>query len=632
VLFRSLFAMPMIRPFITYTYVHGATSDDSTKAAAAIATIRRVGAERTLLDTCLPNYGRQEGSPLTLTFLMRDLPPGTVAKAYYRVTGRACRAMAESSGGPIGRGWHLVPNADDPEGPDGDDTDLKLTSSRIDATVDAPAALGYLEWTWVVHNKFMAQREGVAEIALPPGAVVSRATLWIDNEPREAAFAERHQAKAAYEAVVSRRRDPLLVTSTPQGTVQLKFFPVPAEGDLKLRIGVTTPLQVISAERATLALPRITHRNFAPIDTHRLWVEAKTRFEYHSTQAQLQTGVYRLDRPLPARDLQQPGARLDFVLAGLPTPHFAHDSLQAGRSVTQQLKPAVQPPPSGVVFVIDSSRGQAESLAGVAGALAAFPQAIPLTLVVAGDEAKTLLRQTLLKPATVAKLAQSVRGLPTQGGADNATVLTQALESLAPGAAVLWVHGAQPVDLGSLERLRQVMERSASRPRVYELTTANGENRVAQALFESTAVDSLDQSLGVEFALRQLFSSWTGAPRYTFERDLLPEGTEVPSADVQTSDHLVRLWASEKVEQLAASRKLEDAVKLAASYKLVTSVSGAVVLENAAQYADAKLSPPGPEQLPSVPEPATVVIVALVMLALAGFALLQKARMHRVNP
>jgi hypothetical protein len=284
-----------------------------------------------------------------------------------------------------------------------------------------------------------------------------------------------------------------------------------------------------------------------------------------------------------------------------------------------------------VSLVIDTSQGQAEPLAGVAAALSAFPTMVPLDITVAGDKTETLPSLTTIDSTAALRVAQSLRVLPTHGGADNAAAPTLVLEAITPDAALLWIHGPQPVELGNLERLRQVIERSASRPRIYELTTANGQNQVARALSESTPVVSLDTSLGIEPALRRLFQVWAGAPLFTFERNLLPEGSEAPAADAQTSEHLVRLWARDNVERLAAARKLDEAVKLTASYKLVTSVSGAVVLESAERYADAKLSPPGPEQVPSVPEPTTVVIVTLVMLGLTAFTLLQKSRNSRVT-
>jgi hypothetical protein len=65
-------------------------------------------------------------------------------------------------------------------------------------------------------------------VQLPPGGVVSRLTLWVNGEEREAAFAGRSQTRQAYQQVVSRRRDPVLVTTAGRDRVLVQCFPVPA--------------------------------------------------------------------------------------------------------------------------------------------------------------------------------------------------------------------------------------------------------------------------------------------------------------------------------------------------------------------------------------------------------------------
>ena len=80
---------------------------------------------------------------------------------------------------------------------------LSLATSRQDGVVYPEAALAYVEWTLEFKNDSRLQREARAQIALPPGAVVSRLTLWIDGEERDAAFGGRSQVKTAYKEVVA---------------------------------------------------------------------------------------------------------------------------------------------------------------------------------------------------------------------------------------------------------------------------------------------------------------------------------------------------------------------------------------------------------------------------------------------
>jgi hypothetical protein len=61
----------------------------------------------------------------------------------------------------------------------------------------------------------------------------------------------------------------------------------------------------------------------------------------------------------------------------------------------------------------------------------------------------------------------------------------------------------------------------------------------------------------------------------------------------------------------------EEAVELAARYQLVTPVSGAVVLETQEQYRQAGLQPVDAGSVPTIPEPETVLLLAVAAAILA---------------
>ncbi|MEJ7805538.1 MAG: VIT domain-containing protein, partial [Telluria sp.] len=155
---------------------------------------------------------------------------------------------------------------------------VTLVSSRMDGSLDASAALGYMEWTMAFQNASPMLQEGRAELALPPGAVVSRATLWINGEEREAAFGARSQVRAAYERVVKQNRDPLLVTTAGADRVLVQLFPIPAGGEMKIRIGITAPMTTDGPNGVQLQLPAFSERNFelAPQLHHAVWFESAT--------------------------------------------------------------------------------------------------------------------------------------------------------------------------------------------------------------------------------------------------------------------------------------------------------------------------------------------------------------------
>ena len=129
-------------------------------------------------------------------------------------------------------------------------------------------------------NDAPVQREARAELALPPGGVVSRVTLWIDGVEHEAAFAGRDVSRRAYERVVRARRDPILVTASAPDRILVQCFPVqPNGGVMKARIGITAPLQLARRTAGTLGLPYFTQRNFdvPPASRTRSGSRARTR-------------------------------------------------------------------------------------------------------------------------------------------------------------------------------------------------------------------------------------------------------------------------------------------------------------------------------------------------------------------
>ena len=122
-----------------------------------------------------------------------------------------------------------------------------------------------MEWTLIFRNDSNAQREARAEVQLPPGGVVSRLTLWVNGEEREAAFAGRGRVREAYQKVaIQQRRDPVLVTTAGRDHVLVQCFPVPPnQGEMKIRLGITLPLVLEDETNAKLLMPHFVSKNFS---------------------------------------------------------------------------------------------------------------------------------------------------------------------------------------------------------------------------------------------------------------------------------------------------------------------------------------------------------------------------------
>src|SRR5262249_3103773 len=187
---------------------------------------------------------------------------------------------------------------------------VSLASSRIDGSISADDAVAYLEWTMEVRNTAPIAREARLQLALPPGAVVSRATLWVNGEEREAAYGGRSEVRAAYQRVaVQQRRDPLLITTKGADRVLAQAFPVPRNGGtIKFKLGISAPLEITDPSMGRLTLPAIVDRNFSfgPDANHNVWIESKQALDTAMpglVAGQVEPRLFRIAGTIGDRDL-----------------------------------------------------------------------------------------------------------------------------------------------------------------------------------------------------------------------------------------------------------------------------------------------------------------------------------------
>ncbi len=222
-------------------------------------------------------------------------------------------------------------------------------------------------------------------------------------------------------------------------------------------------------------------------------------------------------------------------------------------------------------------------------------------------------------------MIENLRDIIPTGAQDNLPALVHGWDLAAanPGNVLLWIHGPQPVLLGSAEGLRQRLERNLGVVRVLDFQTGNGPNRILEKL-DGMRVQTVARAGDVADDLKTLFASVsTTAPAYSFLRQKWNGQPASAESGEPVSKHVARLWALSEINHLGAHRKVAEAIKLAQEYQLVATVSGAVVLETMAQYAAADLTPVDAETVPMVPEPAVFLLLAF---GVAGWFLLNRFR------
>ena len=436
--------------------------------------------------------------------------------------------------------------------------------------------------------------------------MVSRLTLWVNGEEQEAAFGTRGQVRRAYESVVHRRRDPVLVNVSGPDQVQMQCFPVPPKGEMKVRIGITTPLAVTSDGKARLRAPAILAQNFSiPGDLLGLPCdEVKT---LDTPPASIT--VYADEKFAPLNDA----------------------------AVVQRMERAKGWMPERVAVVLDASGVMAPFAQNTIEAIASIPASIDLELWIVGDEAihePTVTSRAGDKQRN-AVIEKAIRAHGFAGGRCNLTTLVSATGKLAASdkpSALVWIHHEQPLVSQTADFLSSKLAK-AEKIRMFLCQVAPGRDAITSSLASLPSVSSCTAETlnNGTSALKGVFEAW-GAEGWRITRTFTPKA-QIPSNAVPCGKHIGRLWASEevcRVYRVGDPKTLEKAQKLALPWQIVTPVTGAVVLETAEQYkennlkqADADSVPTvNASKVPTIPEPEMVccLLVAGMVLSVALIA------------
>lgn len=613
-----------------------AGSSSLAESTTGIKRLRQWTHEPTLLRAC---YGRPRlgwDVDVFSNLLGAPGPMGTddARIVFYRVTGREFNSVPPPkifTAQGVWTRWADDFNWEPEQGGEkvaGRVRGLELSQSRQDAIIDGKRATSYFEWIIEFTNRSGQPREARAQILLPPGGVVSRLTLWIHGEEREAAFGGRAQTREAYQAVVQASEDPVLVTTAGPGQVLLQCFPVPASESMKVRVGITAPLVLIALNEGYLQFPVIIERNFSfpPELRHSVWVDSSSEISAinASLQSQTKEGRFTLRGEVPGPG--RPVIRVNRDRAAVES--WSEDS-RARQRIHQRIGEVAAGPPGRVVLVIDGSGTMQSALQEIAAAFQALPEGIEMAVLLADDDGTEFpggLQK--LNSSTITEWSRRLSGTAVSGGQDNSAALARAWELAAQsaGGTVVWIHGSQPVLTGSFQAFKQQFDRRPAEATLYDVAVHDRPNRILENLADRADIVAWPRLGTLEADLSRLFESWhPEARRVHVQRDSAPLPAEAAGQTPAHLSHVARLWALEKIRSLIASRDLAEAVRLSAQYQLVTAVSGAVVLETQAQFARAELNPAPSNSVPVIPEPGTWALALVGVLLFSARFLRQRS-------
>ena len=554
-----------------------AASKNETRSQRGVAIIRTYGSGQELLRAC---YELPVGFWIWTETFPDRVPREQARDIYYRVTGEPFNSVP-----PPRLAEPRTPLIEDAEfdsdvggnAVNGIVRSVSLASSMMDSTVDPHGLTVYSEWTMEFRNTASVAREARAEIALPPGAVVSRLTLWVKGKEREAAFAGRGIVRQAYQQIaVVYRRDPVLVTTCGPDRVLMQCFPVPPKGGkMKVRLGITSPLLPDGSDYTP---PRFVERNFT--------VSSKDT----------------------AEPIRRRGPNADTTW----TPDPANPTRYA---IVQTLRETEAQVPKSLVVVVDSSRKVGDARQEIADAIAKLPSDCRFSVIRAGEQVTELVPIQSATAESLRDASRQVEGMRFFGGIDNVPALLKAYNVAQKGGAILWIHGPQPFSSDARSRkLLGLYRHRPNSPPIYAVVAGDGRNSVLADLEQTGAMSKI---AGLK-DLERVFAGWSGERKQMVavrERVSLQNAT-----GLRVSQQMAKLWARDEVMSLCREKHIVQAIALASRYRLVTPVTGAVVLENDQQYRDSGLTPPTPIV---TPEPATWLALA------AGAAFVGLGRIRR---
>lgn len=580
---------PIARSCYVQSLLSEAKEGATTQKVSAVSLLRSITAPEDLRPSRNPVSGYALG---TLLLPDKGLDPGTDADrdAFFKITGKPFVFAGDRSESDT---QQTINVGDKVPG-------LFLSKSQLTGTIDATTLSASIDWLFAFHNTSSSTQEVRAEISLPKGAVVSRATLWVNGEPREAAFAATTKTREAYDAIVrdQKHSDPLLVTMPAADRVLIQCYPVPAGGGkTKLLLGFKVPLETTSYSACSLQVPALLSTNFTQPKRHRISISTKD-VPLNNTSgivSQMVPNGYILHGFIKTEKGEQSKTSLSVERTAaltIATPDF--QSL-GQRFIVQRIREVTTPAPKRLFVVLDQSESLKSESKEIEKALSKIPQHIKPKVFLVSEQNPELI-ENHKSGLTWKEAKDAFKTTAFVGGQDNRPILRETLEVAAeePDSAILWIHGVQPLTQKLADSAPLDLVHSVS---LYDIQIGSGSNAVLQSI-QSEDVSRQIRYKNLEDGsitnrLTTLVSKWqNGDKQLIVERTLSANRPQITVVtDRTTSEQVSCLWANDEVSRLIAADQEGAAIALAAKYRLVSSITGAVVLESAADYAKYNLNP-----------------------------------------
>jgi len=519
---------------------------------------------------------------------------------------------------------------------------LSLSKSSIKGWVDPNEAVASLSWNMRFHGASKG-KELRAQILLPPHAVVTGCTLTVNGVKRNAVIGTRSTSREAYTIAANKGEKPLLVSTAGAGRVLLQSSTGWWSSDADLTVNIATPLIIPENNKAVLALPIFTERNFEVATKHQILLTSSRMATVASkaitVRGQSDKGRTDIEGTISNDELADAAGTIYFQRDPNIATVVAEDSADPKYDVLQQIQREDFFSSTPLIAVIDGSSTMGDWNGKVSDVLKniRFKDA---TIIWASDVPQVVVAKTDTTSPQWSAAIERLRDSSCLGGQDNAEALALALKQAdsGQGANVVWIHGPQPVEFFKTHLSLSQLSEKQNRIRLFEYQIVPGPNEVVKSLDQSNALIQVPHLSSLSDDLQGLFNRLSGqVASFSISRNYIKhDSLQVPVATHPSE--ITQLAARDQVfAHLAVLSDHQAFEKLAESYNLVTPLTSAVVLEHDADYdtygmkrslpAKAKVASTGGLNqfaaglIPTKPEPPMFMLLvsALLMVAMMSF-------------
>jgi Ca-activated chloride channel family protein len=116
----------------------------------------------------------------------------------------------------------------------GSGSSIRIETLRVAATVEQGVARVEVDETF--RNSTLRELEGVYRFRLPADAVIGAFSMWMNGVEKRGRVLEATQARATYDSIVRKRRDPGLLEQVGWRDFRVSVYPIPARETVRVKL------------------------------------------------------------------------------------------------------------------------------------------------------------------------------------------------------------------------------------------------------------------------------------------------------------------------------------------------------------------------------------------------------------